>query len=73
MLLAEGSYSFEVIASDVDESLPAGLSPEDAAVEVARRKALAVAAEAAGAVVLAADTIVGSVAGPRGVDDDSLW
>ncbi|MCD6405669.1 MAG: septum formation protein Maf [Planctomycetes bacterium] len=75
VLLAEGGYSFEVIASDVDESLPAGLSPEDAAVEVARRKALAVAAEAAGAVVLAADTIVvtseGEVLGKPDTPDDA--
>jgi len=55
-LLAEAGYVFEVAPADVDESLPGGMPPEDAAVEVARRKALAVAA--AGSVVLAADTIV---------------
>lgn len=75
MLLAQGGYSFEVISGDVDESLPAGLSPEEAAVEVARRKALAVAAQAAGAVVLAADTIVvtseGEVLGKPDTPDDA--
>jgi len=66
-LLAEAGYRFETIASEVDETLPGGLSPEDAAVEVARRKALAVVARARDSVILAADTIVvtpsGEIAG----------
>ena len=57
-LLAEAGYHFDVFAADVDESLTAGLTPEAAAVEVARRKAVAVAANVNNAVILAADTIV---------------
>jgi septum formation protein len=66
-LLTEAGYRFQTIASEVDETLPAGLSPEDAAVEVARRKAMAVLPRARDSVILAADTIVvtpsGEIAG----------
>ena len=57
-LMAEAGYQFDVVTADVDETLPAGLSPEDAAVEVARRKAEDVAPRVKGALVLAADTVV---------------
>lgn len=62
-LLAEAGYHFDVFAADVDESLTAGLTPEAAAVEVARRKAVAVAANVNSAVILAADTIVVTASG----------
>lgn len=57
-LLAAAGYRFRVHPADVDETLSADLPPADAAVEVARRKALAAAPRAGGSVVLAADTIV---------------
>jgi septum formation protein len=57
-LMAEAGYTFDVVPADADETLPAGLSPEAAAVEVARRKAVAVAANVNRAVIVAADTIV---------------
>lgn len=57
-LLAEAGYRFEVVPADVDESLPAGLTPADAAVAIALRKAEAVARLRPGEVVLGADTIV---------------
>jgi nucleoside triphosphate pyrophosphatase len=49
---------FEIRASDVDESLAWGESPFDAAERLAREKARRVSASEAGAVVVAADTIV---------------
>jgi septum formation protein len=59
-LLAAAGATFEVDPAEVDESLPAGIAPEDAALQLAERKARAVAARHAGEelVVLAADTIV---------------
>jgi septum formation protein len=56
--MAGAGYSFEVVAPEADESIPDGLSPEAAAVEVARRKAQAVALLRPRSVVIAADTIV---------------
>jgi septum formation protein len=56
-LLAGLVDEFRVTPADVDETPRVGLSPEDAAVDIARRKALAVAA-ATDEPVLAADTIV---------------
>jgi len=56
--MAEAGYTFDVVPAEVDESLPQGFSPEAAAVEVARRKAVAVAANVNNAIILAADTIV---------------
>lgn len=61
--MREAGYAFEVKAADVDETPPEGKAPEDAAVEVARRKAEAVAKLEAGKVVVGADTIVVSAAG----------
>jgi septum formation protein len=58
-LLEWAEVPFEVIVSDTDESFPAELSFEDAAIHIARNKALAVTLSAKPAVpVLAADTIV---------------
>lgn len=58
-LLEWAEIEFEVIVSDTDETFPADISFEDAAVHIARNKALAVAASSATTKpVLAADTIV---------------
>jgi septum formation protein len=61
-LLSELSRNFDVIPADVDETLPAGISPAEAAAHVARRKAEKAARIAEGrgleGVVVAADTIV---------------
>lgn len=57
-LLTQLGVAFRVQAADVDETPPPRASPEAAAREIARRKALAVLASARGATVLAADTIV---------------
>lgn len=55
-LLGEAGIAFETKASDVDERAPRKSKPQDAAVEIATRKARAVAQP--GAWVLAADTLV---------------
>jgi len=62
-LMEDAGYLFKVIAADADETLPGGVPPQEAAIEVARRKALAVAHHAANAIVIGADTIVVTPAG----------
>ena len=57
-LLARAGYTFDVIVSEVDETIPDGLSPQDAVLLLARRKAEAVSAQYPGAVVLGCDTVV---------------
>lgn len=59
-LLARAGVPFVVDPGDVDESLAPGIGPEDGAVELARRKALAVASRRnePAELVLGADTIV---------------
>ena len=57
-LLERAGYTFEILVSDVDESLPAGITPEEAVRLNAARKAQAVAANRPGAVVLGCDTVV---------------
>ena len=59
-LLGEAGLEFTVEVSDVDESLAGRPEPESAAVELACRKALAVARDHRGeaALVLGADTVV---------------
>ena len=49
---------FTVHVSEADESLPEGVAPGAAVEELARRKALAVAALEPGALVVGADTVV---------------
>lgn len=70
-LLRQHGYAFEVEAPGVDERVAHGVAPGDAALALARRKALAVAPR--GRVVLAADTLLdldGTLVGkPRDVDD----
>lgn len=63
-LLRQAGLQFTVVPAGIDESVPEGMPPEEAACELARRKACAVAATgASGSFVLGADTIV---AIPRG-------
>jgi septum formation protein len=57
-ILAALGLAFDVRAADVDEALRDGESPFDAAERLAREKAVAVAAGAADALVVAADTLV---------------
>lgn len=57
-LLTVAGVKFDVITKDVDESVPIGTEPHEAAVMTAKKKALAVAVENNGAVVIGADTIV---------------
>ena len=57
-LLARAGYDFEIIVSEVDETLPQGARPGDAVEALARRKALAVSKQYPGAVVLGCDTVV---------------
>ncbi len=57
-LLERAGYAFEIVVSDADESLPAGITPEKAVRLNAARKAQAVAETNPGAVVLGCDTVV---------------
>ena len=57
-LLLEIGLPFEVVVPHVDESPPPGVPPERVAVELAGRKARAVAALRPDALVLGADTVV---------------
>lgn len=57
-LLEWAEIPFEIIVHPTEETYPAGLSPEDVAIHIARNKAAAVAAAHPGRTVLAADTIV---------------
>ena len=57
-LLEKAGYTFAVLVSDVDETLPDGISPEEAVRLNAARKAQAVSALHPGDVVLGCDTVV---------------
>mgnify|MGYP001554502721 FL=1 len=58
-LLEWAGLAFDIIPSDADESLPAGLSITEIPVEIARRKAKGVKKKVeAGRIILAADTLV---------------
>ncbi|MFD2446221.1 Maf family protein [Bacillus sp. CGMCC 1.16607] len=57
-LLENIHLSFEISSSDVDESFSEHLSPEDVVMELAERKAKAVAKDYPSSFVLGADTIV---------------
>ena len=68
-LLQKAGYTFEIVVSDADESLPAGITPENAVQLNAARKAQAVAETNPGAVVLGCDTVVaidGAILGKPG-------
>ena len=57
-LLTRAGYRFDIIVSEVDETIPDGLSPSEAVLLLARRKAEAVSAQYPGAVVVGCDTVV---------------
>jgi septum formation protein len=57
-LLAERGYRFEVVAAEVEETLPAHLTVREAVLLNARRKGSSVAAVHPDACVVAADTLV---------------
>jgi septum formation protein len=57
-LLHLAEIDFEVIVANTDESYPDDLSFEDTAMHIAKNKALAIAQNNAGRIILAADTIV---------------
>jgi septum formation protein len=71
-LLEWAEVPFTVLVKPTEETFPPGLSPADAAVHIAAAKADAVADQATGRTVLAADTIVvldGEIIGkPRDAD-----
>lgn len=61
-ILTDAGLPFTVLVTEADETLPAGLSPEESVKELSLRKAKAALRLAdAGAVVLAADTMVAAV------------
>ena len=62
-LLETAGADFEICVADVDESIPEGTLPADAAQMTARKKAIAVAQSHRDSIVIGADTIV--VAGDR--------
>ncbi len=62
-LMSTAGLDFEIIVKDVDESIPDGIAPVDAAKMTAKKKALAVANDFEYCTVIGADTIV--VAGGR--------
>jgi septum formation protein len=61
--MTTAGQEFEVIVKDVDESIPEGTAPVDAAKMTAKKKALAVAEDYPENIVIGADTIV--VAGEK--------
>ena len=75
-LLQWAEIPFDVMVSNTDESFPAHLPFEDAAIFIARNKALAVAGQVNdGKTILSADTIVvcdNSIIGKPGHRDDAI-
>ncbi len=57
-LLETAGLEFEICVKDVDETVPEGIKPVDAAKMTAGKKALAVAKEHKNSIVIGADTIV---------------
>jgi septum formation protein len=57
-LLELAEIDFEVIVADTDESFPSELSFEEAAIYIAKNKALVVASTNPNRIILAADTVV---------------
>ncbi|MBQ2972908.1 MAG: septum formation inhibitor Maf [Clostridia bacterium] len=57
-LMSTAGLDFEIIVKEVDESIPDGTSPVDAAKMTAKKKALAVAKDFENCTVIGADTIV---------------
>lgn len=57
-LLGNCGYTFEVRPSECDESISENLTPQEAVMELSKRKAMAVLAEMGDCVVLGCDTVV---------------
>lgn len=57
-LMEEAGLAFEIVIPHADETIPPCAPPEEAAVEIARRKVLCVADDFPDAVIIGADTIV---------------
>ena len=57
-ILSLAGYTFEVVTSDADESFPEGTPPERAVIELAQRKAEAVAVLRPSDTIVSADTVV---------------
>ena len=57
-LLSNAGFSFEIIPSDADETLPEGIGTEEAVCLLAERKALCVLSDREDSVVLGCDTVV---------------
>ncbi len=57
-LLKQINLPHEVIAAEVDETLPPGMPPAQQVVTLSRRKALAAAARVPAGIIVAADTVV---------------
>lgn len=57
-LFENSGYTFTVMPSDCDEDIKEELTPQQTVIELARRKALAVAVKNKGSVVLGCDTVV---------------
>lgn len=70
-LLSAMGLTFTVCPADVDESVPAGMHPADAVVELSKRKALAVQKTVGdGVFVIASDTLVEEGGRPLGKPTD---
>ena len=73
-LLSTAGLKFEICVKDVDESVPGGTPPSDAAEMTAAKKALASAAEHPDDIVIGADTIVvaeGKILGKPHSEEDA--
>lgn len=57
-ILENSGYVFSVIPSDCDENIKEALTPQQTVIELAKRKAFAVASENKNVVVLGCDTVV---------------
>ncbi|MGH2615205.1 MAG: Maf family protein [Thermomicrobiales bacterium] len=74
-LLGEWGVRFDVVVSDVPETVDAGLSPARQAVALAERKAWAVASTVQNGLILGADTIVvldNAILGKPAHDEDAV-
>ena len=57
-LLEQAGYTFEIIPSECDETVPEGLSPKDIVEGLAYQKALDIYSSHPDRIVLGADTVV---------------
>ncbi len=70
-LLSAMGLSFTVCPADADETVPPTVHPRDAVVLLAERKALSVAQDHTGAIILASDTLVELDGRPLGKPQDA--